>query len=221
MEKQLKDSDIENKIIWLFREPRSGSTTACAVITDTLNRQYRFIDNPPEIYKQTSVFYQEENDNKVVYNTHFFPALASMKNYTDPMLIRISRRNVVEQCLSFLACKLMDWKFFNLSSHKYQIDDNRQIFEEFCQSKIELKKEQVDFFARHRKRQNHYWNTYALEHDHQVIYYEDMDEPIDIPILGLYNLNLTTNTIKLPDYKKQVFTNCDAVEEWLSVYENL
>jgi hypothetical protein len=41
-------------------------------------------------------------------------------------------------------------------------------------------------------------------------------DPIDIPELNLYNLKIEDYTEKLPDYKKQVFTNYDEVESWVS-----
>lgn len=207
---------IENRIVWLFREPRSGSTSSAGVIARKLNRKLFWIDSLPEYYRKIPIFSQKENDHEFIFDTHFFPGLTSMKNYTDPILIRISRRDVVEQCLSFLACELMDWKFFNMT---HSLSDSRNIFEEFTKTKVELKKDRVDFFARHRMKQNKYWDEVGTNYEHQVIYYEDMDKPVDIPILGLYNLNMLTETIKLPDYKKDVFTNYDQVKEWLSVYK--
>lgn len=207
----------DKRIIWMFREPRSGSTTAMQVILKKLNRRYNFITFDNNDYINIPEFQQQENDHEVILDTHFFPALLSMKNYDNPFLIRISRKDTVEQCLSFIACQLMNWEFFNLKVTGK--DDNRHVFEEFTKNKIEIKKDMVDFFARHRMRQNSYWEKIAPNHDHQVIYYEDMNEAVDIPKLGLYNLELLTETIKLPDYKKELFTNYDSVKEWLSVYK--
>lgn len=211
-------TSIKDRIVWMFREPRSGSTTAASVIARELHRKVLWIDTKSEYYNSTPSFYQKENDQSIIFDTHFFPALTSMKNYTNPILIRISRRDVVEQCLSFLACELMDWKFYNLKKSN-DSPDNRNIFEEFTKTKIEIKKDRVDFFARHRMKQNKYWDEVSPSYEHQVIHYEDMADKVDIPVLGLYNLNLLTETIKLPDYKKDVFTNYDSVKEWLSVYK--
>jgi hypothetical protein len=217
-------NSIENRIIWVFREGRSGGTSAAEVIYRKLNRQYIFVDSslyPSTFYKKQGhqIFVQKEQDHKLLFNTHYFPALHSMCNYDDPILIRISRKNVVEQCLSFLAGQSMNWKFTNLKANGET--QNLEIFEEFIKSKILIKKSDVDFFARHRMKQNYLWNHYAPDYDNQVIYYEDMMTNIDIPLLNLYNVTLTSETLKLPDYKKEVFVNYEDVEKWLSVYPNL
>ena len=207
---------IDNRIIWIFREPRSGSTTSAEVISKLLQRTHIFVDDSPEFYipNKLPTFGRKEDDEKIVYSTHFFPALKSMVNYNDPILIRISRKDVVEQCMSLLACQYMDFKFFNMST--YNFSDNREIFERFSKTKIEIKKEDVLTWAGFKMNQNRLWNKISPIYENQTIYYEDIINGIDIPLIGLYNVNLTTVTQKLPDYKKEVFVNYDSVKEWLN-----
>lgn len=213
--------NIKDRIIWIFREPRSGSTSAVDVICNKLNRTYHFIDHDfknPEIFhlKKIPSFFQKEGDNQKLFHTHYFPALLSMVNYINPILIRISRKNVIEQCLSRIATDLMNWKFTNLRKND---DTGKEIFDDFCKSKIEITKDQVDFYIKRRLQQNILWNNISHNYENQTIYYEDMCHSIDIPVLGLYNVDLTTETIKLPNYKENVFTNYDLVKKWLSEYK--
>jgi hypothetical protein len=216
--------NISNRIVWIFREPRSGSTTAASIIAKSLKREWYFIDQEfkePEIFHLTEIpkFYQKEGDTNKLFHTHYFPALHSMKNYDDPILIRLSRKDVFQQCLSRIACDLMNWKFTNIRPDSYQLPDNKDIFEEFCKSKIEVRREHVDFFIRRRIQQNTLWQSIASRYENQTIYYEDLTKNVDIPVLGLYDICLNGETVKLPDYKKEVFTNYDTVNEWVSEYK--
>ncbi len=60
------------------------------------------------------------------------------------------------------------------------------------------------------------WDEYSKLYPSCTIYYEDLCEGIDIPLLELTDCKLSNNLEikKLPDYKQRVFLNYDMLVKW-------
>ena len=92
-----------NNIIWVFREHRSGSTWFIKKIAYLLKRPDNFLEMPEKLFLARK---QTNQDSKEILNTHNFVALKSLKNYTNPIVIRVSRKNKTEQFISEYICLL-------------------------------------------------------------------------------------------------------------------
>ena len=206
--------NIDGRIIWVIREPRCGSSSAVGVMSDRLHRVNYFVES--HVNGALTNLHQQEGDAGKILHTHHFSALRSINNYDNPILIRLTRKNSADQFLSEMACKLMDWKFTNMLVGATGDTDNRHVFEDFTKTKVTITQTQMNAWINHRTVCNALWDSVSSKYERQVLYYEDYTNEIDIPILGLYNVNLTAQTLELPDYKRTVFINYDAVVETFS-----
>ena len=99
---------------------RSGSTAFAETLAERLNRPYCAVtDTSNEDHPLTP-------DDMTVYSTHSFYSIRMMEHYDDPLLIRCTRRDLAEQCLSHLLAKkinsqvLESMRFWN-----YRRDEDR------------------------------------------------------------------------------------------------
>ena len=90
-------------ILWIFREQRSGGTGFTSLIANRLNRIDKFVNSYPEDIESVKNISDPEN---YVFSTHSYNFIEIMNSYTKPVtLIRCTRRDKVEKCLSYLIAK--------------------------------------------------------------------------------------------------------------------
>ena len=197
----------------MFREPRSGSTNVTKFLADVLAREFFFVDGKTieEVESRRSGLLS----SKLLYNTHEFERLSELSNYNNPFIFRCVRKNWVEQFLSAYAVSQIGTNFRNIE--RYSLTDIDS-FHAFTKRQIEVPKRSVLNFINIKRHQEELWTTYSTSYDKHTLYYEDMSVPIDVPILNLYNITIENYTEKLPDYKRDVFTNYDQVADWFSQY---
>jgi hypothetical protein len=198
---------------WMFREPRSGSTNITKSLAKALDKEFLFIDDDEYCIKDDQVLWNDKPSNHFFLNTHQFFRLADLHLYNNPFIFRCVRKDRVGQYLSEFAITEIGTQFRNIEKHVLKPDI--ESFNEFTLKTITVPFASVLKFLKNKHAESILWNRYALEYDNYTIYYEDMTDPIDIPELNLYNLKIEDYTEKLPDYKKQVFTNYDEVESWI------
>lgn len=201
---------FEGRIVWLFREPRSGSTWLSNYLADKLNRQFKLVDNMLVYNTKDVQFSQEINDEKMLLNTHCFNLLSSMKNYSNPVLIRCHRKNTFEQILSLAVTQ---------RTHFYNIHDakGRATFEDNIRQlesrELRLEKKQIENYIKLRNDMTDYWNTYAKQYENYEFCYEDLSQGCEIFNFGKVSMQGYTEI--LPDnYKSRVFVNHDEIKEW-------
>jgi LPS sulfotransferase NodH len=201
---------FEGRIVWLFREPRSGSTWLSNYLAEKLNRQFRLVDNMSVYNRDDIVFFQKSNDENMLLNTHCFRLIHSMKNYTNPVLIRCYRKNTFEQILSLAVTQ---------RTHFYNIHDDigRVTFENDIQRLenigIRLEKKQVENYINLRNKMTDYWNQYAKQYENYEFCYEELVQGCEIFNFGKVSMQGYTEV--LPDnYKSRVFVNYDEIKEW-------
>ena len=201
--------DLTNRQVWMFREPRSGSTGLTQALAAKLNKTFLFIEHKSQIV----------DDSSVLLNTHNFKLLHELKKENNPILLRCTRKNKFEQ---FLSLKML-WltNFTNI----YQNGETEKInkFNKFIkENNKEITKGEVLKFLVSKKNENLLWNQLACNFETHVFYYEDLANVIDIPVLGMYNIDMDLEkyTKKIPEYKKDFYTNYDMVKQWIAIYSN-
>lgn len=204
--------DVVDRQIWIFREPRSGSTGLTKALAQLLSKKFLFVTSKEQIMY----------DPKILNNTHVFNLLHHVKTEHNPILLRCVRKNRTEQFLSAKTLSLTRThiKMWNIENHTKQEDLDK--FNKFIKENTETITEMEVFkFAESKKNESLLWDQVSSKFDNHTFYYEDLTNPIDIPILGLYNIdiNLNNHTRKLPDYKKDFYTNYDDVSRWMDRYD--
>lgn len=207
---------INNRHVWIFREARTGGTVCSAAIARYLGMHHVFIENINESYPYTWG----------INTTHQFDLLPEVISRFDPIMIRISRKDKVEQFLSkfammYYTSKIPDTKFIS-----YQADTNSSEVYSFIalveQDTVDVEESNVIHFANECLENDRLWNKHSPSTVNQTIYYEDLSGLIDLPVLGLNQVSLFTNNPvevkKLPEYKKQLFSNYDQVSKWMNEY---
>lgn len=223
--------DLSNRQIWMFREMRSGSDWVWKVFEKLSNR--RCVHFQKGLQLNTTTFQNNKNPNTVLvenvdqlsdvtkfYSTHFFHILPSINCLDNPYLIRTTRRNKVEHCMSLLYFKLHRHKF----THVFPEETNSyNYFLETLNNPIVVLKQQVQEEMLSLKKNDDYWNEFSTNYDNSVIVYEDLIEGVE-----LTDLNMTLKfsdhnefSSKTPDYKKKFFINYDQVVEWSKYYESI
>lgn len=213
-----------NRVVWLFKEQRSGSSWLCNHICNVTELNYEFVERDyqhlsrPERIKTILSREKQDSDIGSLLHTHMFEGLLTLKKYDDPLVIRCSRRNRFEQFLSWYAVKSSNWKFFHLMKTESSSNiGEREVFEDLLKSKIVVpKSEYTEFMNRVVHTSNHYWEL-AKNYDNQTIFYEDMlIGGFDIPMLNMHDIHMDQDVfLKNPDsYKKEIFINYDEVKEW-------
>ena len=203
--------DLANRQVWIFREPRTGSSAFTESIRKLLGRGSIFVESPDQIIY----------DSSVVVSMHIFDFLKFLKREDKPIVLRCSRKNRLQQFLSLramLATNFSNIRINNPESGLCYNTDEVLNFESFIKkNKITISYEDFSKFRSDSIRTNLSWNYIASNFDHQVFYYENLNKIIDIPILNMYNINIEAEkyTKKLPDYKEELFTNISEVKKWM------
>lgn len=202
--------------IWVFREQRTGGTAFVDLLCKRLDRRNHFVHLEDDGY---SIPFQDE----IIINTHSFEFLECMDGYENPTLIRCVRRNKTEQFLSVLMLHWMGatvYRHTDVRNRGYNIQpDSPPNFIELFNSvpPTIITKREVLAVARLSKLCDDEWNAIAPRYNNVTVYYEDLCNGIDIPLLGLANVKLTQDldVKRLPiDYKKNVFLNYDMIVKW-------
>ena len=147
---------------------------------------------------------------------HFNEKLEELDRYINPFVFRCTRKNKYEQFLSEVAVHHIGNSFRNIE--KDGPTQDIESFYNFTKQRIKIDFKNVVKFMRRKENEDYLWNEYASLYENYTLYYEDMSVPFDIPALNLYNVTIEHRTEKLPDYKRDVFTNYDQVVEWFSKF---
>lgn len=202
--------------IWVFREQRTGGTAFVDLLCKQLGKRNYFA-HPEEVGSHIS------DQNELIINTHSFEFLDYLGDYENPTLIRCARRNKTEQFLSILMLHWMGatvYRHTDVRNRGYNIQpDTPSDFINLFNSvpPAIITKREVLAVARLSKLCDDKWNAIAPRYNGVTVYYEDLCEGVDIPLLGLTNVKLTPELDVKPlptDYKKNVFLNYDMLVKW-------
>lgn len=208
----------KNRDIWMFREPRSGSTGLTQFLSRKLNRIFCFVEFATPTIVNDKIYWNNQPSTECLLNTHEFSYLNDLSKYSDPVILRCTRKNRFEQFLSEVAIFKMNSSFRNIEK-----DGSTDIepFLQFTKTKITISPNQVNNFIVKKQKENLLWEKTASLYESHTLYYEDLTGIVDIPPLNLYNIKIESQTERLPDYKKNVFTNYEQVKHWFSFAKNL
>ena len=201
---------FDNRIVWLFREPRSGSTWFSLYLAYRLGRRWHMVDDKTLYEQESPEFFQKPKDEHLVLSTHSFELLSSMKNYNNPILIRCYRKNVFEQFLSTIVMEHTN--FFNISN---VVDREKfeSLIQELEKNQLHVKKSRIEDYIMIKKNWNECWNTQAAGHEHYDVCYEDLAAGCELFDFG--KVTMGKHTKSLPkNYKARVFVNYDEIKEW-------
>jgi LPS sulfotransferase NodH len=209
------------KIIWLFREPRSGSTWLTRKLSELTNREHVFIEKSMlhmTLDKRLSEFAQrkqQDQDFNSVLSTHHFTFLEHIGHYTNPLLIRTVRKNTTEQFISHCLAKMTQWRHPNLhpESNLAVINDS---LKQLGTGHI-IPRRQVENYVQQKKTWDQQWNEYASMYENCTISYEDMIAGFDLPQLALYDLQMkeVDSTMPMPYNKQEIILNYDQIDRWI------
>jgi len=207
-------------IVWIFRQPRSGSTAFTSLIANRLNRINKFVRYPEDL----DVVKNIPNPEDYVFSTHCYDFMEIMNLFDKPVvLIQCLRQDKIECCISSLIAKYRTNYGANVWNILRRSDPSEyENFTAGIEPMIFPKKEVYNYLQYHTK-VNQYWQEHAAPYQNCTIFYEDLctDNGVDVPMLGLTSLSIATDeslTVKLPDYKKQVCLNYDMVAGWITEY---
>lgn len=212
-----------NRIIWLFRETRSGSTWLTSYLCEKLNKKSIFIEEDlPNLLPLAEKIKRAENREQInadydsIIHTHIYELTRILHKYDNPIVLRCSRKNKFEQFLSWCAIKYSNYKFYNLQ--KNQGMDQTNLYDEFINKKIVVTKQDYNIWKNYElDRINKCWRL-ADPYDSHIIFYEDLLEgTANIPTLNLYNIKINDDglILKLPEsYKERMIINYNEVKKW-------
>lgn len=212
-----------NRIIWLFRETRSGSTWLSSYLCDKLNKKSVFLEAElptllPLVEKIKIIKNREQlkSDYESIIHTHVYELTRILGRYDNPIVLRCSRKNKFEQFLSWCAIKYSDYKFYNLEKNQNQTN----LYEEFISKKINVTRQDYNNWKNYELyRINRYWKLTDPYESH-IIYYEDLLQgTASIPCLNLYDIKMNDDgqILRLPEsYKKDMIINYNEIETWFN-----
>jgi len=207
---------MENNLIWIFREPRSGSSWISNALSQKLNKSlyhYEYEDSYSKIDVFDPLKFQRQD---TIYTTHMFQLFSKLKTI-DPYVIRTTRRNKIEQCLSILY-----WNSFPDSmKHNYVEKNSDQLIEEkifntALINPVTLREHDVVDTIMKIKYRDLLWETSFKDFKTDTIFYEDLVDQVHLPDLAVtLSFNENTNfSQKMPEYKTKVFKNYKQVIDW-------
>ena len=201
---------FDNRIVWLFREPRSGSTWFSFYLANKLARRWHMTDDKALYEQENTELFQKPKDERLVLSTHSFEFLASMKNYDNPILIRCHRKNIFEQFLSTVVMEHTN--FYNivndLGSEKFE-----SLIQDLEKNQLHVKKSRIEDYIMTKKNWNDCWNTHAALYEHYDVCYEDLVDGCELFDFG--KVTMINHTRSLPkNYKSRVFANYNEIKEW-------
>tara|TARA_R110000822_G_scaffold305644_1_gene431479 strand:+ start:445 stop:1119 length:675 start_codon:yes stop_codon:yes gene_type:complete len=213
---------MNNKTLWIFRETRSGSTWICNALEKKLNKPLSHYESNLSKY---GVFDPSKFQNPdILYSTHRFQYLSELKT-NDPYVIRTTRRNKPDQCLSVLY-----WKYFPISM-KHNFDNNAELespgvpptfgYDNFILSldnPVTVKKQDIINMMIHMKQRDVFWQKNVEDFKTAVIVYEDLVDQVHLPDLDItlsFNEEFNFES-KMPEYKTRVFKNYEQIVDWVN-----
>jgi len=204
-------------VVWILREMRSGSTAFAETLAEQLARPHM----PIVLHAGTS--HPLSTDEDMIYSTHSFHTITQLDSYQDPILIRCTRRDLTEQCISHLIATTFNSKVPNLEKFwnmRRPKGKNQNIFDTI--EPLTFTKKQVVEYLDLNKSWKIYWDTHAHKYRNYTVYYEDLcEEGVDIPDLGVYSFSIndeTATTQRLPNYKNRICLNHAMIQKWISEY---
>jgi hypothetical protein len=207
--------------LWIFREPRSGSTAFSQMVALHTNKTHCFLTSPALSYFKSSPPKLDNlpDESTTVYSTHEFEFLDYMKYYTAPLLIRCTRLDKAEQCLSDLFVNYVNYyKPMNKWVHNIKSDDDANLSAFYTDEPIFISKKQVIDYMMHSNRVDCVWKEKTKQHRTITVYYEDLCNGIDIPEIDFLNcrIDASSPTKKLPNYKSHSIMNESVIREWVA-----
>lgn len=194
------------EILWLFREPRTGSSWLNIKLSKILNRERNFLDTytKGDLTKYFLNRIQQDTDYNQILSTHHFKALESLKNYNNPIIIRTLRKNKLEQFLSQYLGLYTELKHYKSFEGKIQMEP------------IVVPKGKALTFIQQNKENELLWNKYSNYYNSETVYYENLLQGHDfkylpIPKIGM-NLDTEVATKKIPYNKKEIVLNYSQLE---------
>lgn len=219
----LSIDEVNKRTIWVFKEPRTGSNwflgnlRACFYRKDfglNLRELYqfenylsgrKFPDRDDNIVRYFKNRYQQENDNTLIFNTHYFHALESLDNYVDPIVIRTARRNITEKILSDYIARRITSVFNVNTEHQFQ---NFPKVEPFY-APIEFIKQLLGV----TRTFDQYWLEWSRKYTNEVVYYEDLFQGWESKVMPIkWHTTQNIITLKLPYDKREIVLNYDEVD---------
>ena len=205
------------KCIWIYREMRSGSTWLAAFLANQLNRKHVFLDYYPELVAN---LVPSEEHTSYIFSTHLIENLHPVKLYDDALLIRTARRNLFEQMLSLVFFRT--YRSLTKSAANIWNDTDKLNFENVTQNKYcTLAEHDVISWLEQKRDLDNQWLAFAKDYPSQTLYYEDFAEGV---LLNGTDILVKLNSIgtqKLPEYKRNVFTNYDEIEHWFIHHKHI
>lgn len=223
----------EDKMIWFFKEPRSGSSWLSHVLKHKLARTAIHIDKPchwlardgiPLIGQVSSEKIVQElqsyTDVHAFYGTHRFELLTELGVYRAPVIIRSIRRTIVEQVLSEMTVDISGWRV----THRHRDPDrdalSANMFKILIKNPVAVLKQSLVKYMQKIKQRDELWNEYSRNYQNHTIVYEDLAQGVSLPVysgtikFGDYDDFI----VKTPDYKKDLFVNYDQIVGWIDEY---
>ena len=196
---------LNGRIIWLFRQPRSGSTWFQYALKNRIGRKILFMNREYNIDGRV----QQPEDTELLLSTHNFNALERIHEFTNPIIFCIDRKNHTEQFISNHIAS--HTKIFNVNSNNEVI--NFPFIKPFT---IPLR--YVRLWSEYKKYRDSLWNKYALNYENEVVYYEDLLKGWNSKLISslYFSMGDTTYTDstprKLPYDKKDIILNYNTID---------
>lgn len=223
-----------NKTIWFFREPRSGSMWTLNALHVALNKEQFIFDPKINSGLEGKSGYNKDNlidsflkiehefcNSDNIYSTHYFFLLPYLTDTDGIFLLRSTRRNSLDQILSLI------YRDMNRNGlHHYYVDNNKNLsynyFLKTLENPVIVTKKQVLKEYEMLQNMNKLWDEYSKKFSNFTIYYEDLNDGIEISDLDIkLSFNMYTDYMhKIPEYKSKVFANYDQIAEWYKEFEN-
>jgi hypothetical protein len=205
---------MNDKLIWIMREPRTGSTWITDALAKKLNKTICHYEMQFDKNLELDITAIDFQDHSKLYSTHLFNLIPKVKEI-DPYIIRTARRNKTEQCLSMLY-----WNHFPKSIKHYFVDESRNAnmdyFTRSLDNPVTVNKESVfDILVKIKKR-DRVWEDNFQHFTNDVIVYEDLFDEVYLSNLDIkLSFSEETNfSYRMPEYKTKAFANYDQIIEW-------
>lgn len=231
-------SQINNKTVWVFRDPRSGSSWFINALERRLFRSKLFFDlENPNIFSTTNVYIEPDSQEKKqriseffdqriqssqdirrILNTHEYVALESIKKYNDPIIFRNVRKNKTKQFISLVIAG---------RTNTYNIHNKDRLKDLPKLEPTTVSMESLQCFIDRIHEAERLWKLYSYNYMHETVYYEDLLQGWESKLIPL-KLKMDPSgegrtTIKLPYIHEEVVTNYkevdDIINEQLGMYK--
>lgn len=243
---------LKGRVIWNFREPRSGSTWFKLNFPEYISRKELSLNFPkankpnnPEdsnflgrVQRSRKMLEdanktgknlshmelidnyfknrkQESEDELLVITTHQFCALNYISNYSNPIIIRNSRKNITEQFLSEILVKCLK---------QSQVITQDDIAKYANINPIVIDEQEVIDWINIKKYQDKIWNDVSTSYENETVYYEDLLECWESKIFPVkLSMNIDSSyypktnsknrtTYKIPIDKKEIVVNYEQID---------